>query len=423
MPTRQYIGARYVPKIFEHNGSSDWVSGIAYEPLTIVTYLNNSYTSKKPVPSSVGSPNNNPNYWVCTGDYSGTVDSLTQLINGVSDDVTALSGRVDTIDDNLTDLTNNVVRKFAIITDSYGVPSQDWTKTFVEVFQEDMKLTVGTDFCYRARGGAGFVANTVQFSTVIQELAAYMPSGMLTSDITDLLILGGCNDSYITDHASLMNAIRDTVALAKSLFTNARIYIGVTGGLGTLTRKLNMEDNVIPYYMNCERYGAIPIPNLEYIMTNKSFFLDDNTHPTNYAQSLIGHALANAFNCGYSKVGREQFTFARSTGTLTAGNSYARVYNSMVDLDIRGITLHLGSAQDLGREFTLCTFTNDIVYGNNIDWFDAEVTCGGGSKDFRGIVPIILNDGDMLIEFPVNDINAEYVQFNRVHSVMSLMNC
>ena len=44
---RQYIGARYVPKFFDNNGSTEWVKGIGYEPLTIVTYLNNSFTSKK----------------------------------------------------------------------------------------------------------------------------------------------------------------------------------------------------------------------------------------------------------------------------------------------------------------------------------------------------------------------------------------
>ena len=52
---RQYIGARYVPKFFEgEGGSNTWAgSSVAYEALTVVTYLNNSYTSKKPVPAGV----------------------------------------------------------------------------------------------------------------------------------------------------------------------------------------------------------------------------------------------------------------------------------------------------------------------------------------------------------------------------------
>lgn len=78
MPTRQYIGARYVPKIFEYNGSNEWISGIAYDPLTIVTYLNNSYTSKKPVPSSIGNPANNSEYWANTGNYNAQVEAYRE---------------------------------------------------------------------------------------------------------------------------------------------------------------------------------------------------------------------------------------------------------------------------------------------------------------------------------------------------------
>ena len=51
---REYIGARYVPKFFENeNNTPEWAPNVQYEPLTIVTYNQNSYTSKKPVPASV----------------------------------------------------------------------------------------------------------------------------------------------------------------------------------------------------------------------------------------------------------------------------------------------------------------------------------------------------------------------------------
>lgn len=44
MAVRQYIGARYVPKYFENpDGSNDWLEGVTYEPLTIVTYAGNIF--------------------------------------------------------------------------------------------------------------------------------------------------------------------------------------------------------------------------------------------------------------------------------------------------------------------------------------------------------------------------------------------
>lgn len=80
MATRQYIGARYVPKFYENsNNTAEWQSGVIYEPLTIVTYNGNSYTSKKIVPASVGNPSSNPGYWVATGIYNEQLGRLSPL--------------------------------------------------------------------------------------------------------------------------------------------------------------------------------------------------------------------------------------------------------------------------------------------------------------------------------------------------------
>lgn len=91
MATRQYIGARYVPKFYDFNGSPEWRSGVAYENLTIVTRNGNSYTSKKPVPSNIGEPENNPEYWVSTGIYNEQIETYRQLTLAVSDRVDDLA--------------------------------------------------------------------------------------------------------------------------------------------------------------------------------------------------------------------------------------------------------------------------------------------------------------------------------------------
>ena len=91
---RQYIGARYVPKLFDNNGSNEWVSGIPYEAFVIVTDLNNSYTSRIPVPSNIGRPSENPNYWVCTGNFNAQLSLLSTEVNGMSETVSALSANL-----------------------------------------------------------------------------------------------------------------------------------------------------------------------------------------------------------------------------------------------------------------------------------------------------------------------------------------
>ena len=93
MALHQYIGARYVPKFYENSqGTSEWESGVIYEPLTIVTWNGNSYTSKKPVPANIGSPSLNPSYWVATGvfnqqlaDISDRVDDLERVTAGIGE--------------------------------------------------------------------------------------------------------------------------------------------------------------------------------------------------------------------------------------------------------------------------------------------------------------------------------------------------
>lgn len=64
---RQYVGARYVPKIM-----GEWNKALQYEALSVVTYMGNSFTSKVPVPANVEI--NNTDYWVNTGNYNAQVE-------------------------------------------------------------------------------------------------------------------------------------------------------------------------------------------------------------------------------------------------------------------------------------------------------------------------------------------------------------
>lgn len=78
MSTRQYVGARYVPTFAN---PIQWDSQRIYEPLTMVTYLNNTYTSKKPVPQGVDI--NNAEYWVLTGNYNAQVEQYRQEVESI----------------------------------------------------------------------------------------------------------------------------------------------------------------------------------------------------------------------------------------------------------------------------------------------------------------------------------------------------
>ena len=73
----QYIGARYVPYFYLNSDcTNDWRSGVEYEPLTVVTYNGNSYTSRLGVPATVGNPSENPEYWVITGNFNAQLANI-----------------------------------------------------------------------------------------------------------------------------------------------------------------------------------------------------------------------------------------------------------------------------------------------------------------------------------------------------------
>lgn len=90
---RQYIGARYVPLIYQNPETLDnaWKSGVPYEPLTIVSYSGASYTSKKTVPAGVGNPADNPEYWINTGMYSGQTNLNTEAIAKIKQSISPVN--------------------------------------------------------------------------------------------------------------------------------------------------------------------------------------------------------------------------------------------------------------------------------------------------------------------------------------------
>lgn len=89
MAVRQYIGARYVTKIYENSldpSSAEWEQ-TTYEPLTLVTWQNSSYLSKKEVPASIGNPADNPTYWCLTGAYNGQILQLQNDIQRIDNTI------------------------------------------------------------------------------------------------------------------------------------------------------------------------------------------------------------------------------------------------------------------------------------------------------------------------------------------------
>ena len=93
-----YVGHRYVPKI-----EGEWDKTKLYEPLSIVQYQGNSFTSRQYVP--VGVEITNEEYWASTGNYNAQIEQYRQDVQGFNNDLATL--KTDT-ENELTTMTNNI---------------------------------------------------------------------------------------------------------------------------------------------------------------------------------------------------------------------------------------------------------------------------------------------------------------------------
>ena len=123
---KQYVGARYVPKFAS---PVEWAADTSYEALTIVTFNNASYTSKVPVPPTVGNPANNPQYWALTGNYNAQVEQYRQDIDKVQKEINANSNKI-------TNLSNNVALN--------SMPIRDFINYYGATHTEDMTKLLQT---------------------------------------------------------------------------------------------------------------------------------------------------------------------------------------------------------------------------------------------------------------------------------------
>ena len=100
-----YVGHRYVPKIF-----GEWDNTQIYDPLSIVQYQGNSFTSRQFVPSGVEITNEE--YWVSTGNYNAQVEFYRQDVKAFNDNLTILMETTETnfsdMNDTITDINDNI---------------------------------------------------------------------------------------------------------------------------------------------------------------------------------------------------------------------------------------------------------------------------------------------------------------------------
>ena len=270
---RQYVGARYVPKVM-----GEWNKALQYEALSIVTYAGNSFTSKVPVPANIDI--SNKTYWVNTGNYNAQVEAYRQQTSQLENHLNS----------EIIDRKNDTKDNILWIGDSYSV-------NYNHKLPNGVRYMLNAKNWYEySKGGAGFAGAWAgaSFNDLIEQAKNEM-SASQKEMIKHVYIVGGANDSSFS-WTQLKDKVVSTVQNARNSFPNAQVcFIFASCAYDTyqdlFTKTKNMcNDNYVPCIF------AMP-----YYYLTGAFYNSDNLHFTEAATNYI-ISVISALLCGSSYI-------------------------------------------------------------------------------------------------------------------------
>lgn len=167
---RQYVGARYVPKIM-----GEWNKALQYEALSVVTYMGNSFTSKVPVPANIEI--NNTDYWINTGNYNAQIENYRKETEIVNEKITITEKNINTISfenygaigDGITNDTSAIINCLKYAKDNNKIVTSK-NKTYLVnadiIFDNVIANYLGTIKC--TNGAKVYIQNSsnIQYFTI-----------------------------------------------------------------------------------------------------------------------------------------------------------------------------------------------------------------------------------------------------------------
>lgn len=335
MANNVYIGMRYVP-IFD----GPWVNTKSYEPLVIVEYGNNTYTSKKPVP--VGTLPTDSTYWALTGNYNGQISALNTRVDALETEV----------NENVS-LDNYFKNKKIVI---YGDSISSRSNSYANVLSNDYGLNItnravgGTFLTTPAYGGLTPGITTIQGATDLNNF-----------DVC--FIQYGTNDWQISrDPVNFEKAVNDAIDCFDGLSCEpifilppygelaggARINSGCCTIEAYVDRAIDVCESRHVKYINLNTLFPARKGSKEPWLENQSFYL----HPSDLGAALIARVIVNGtFNTGkcfsgdYNMAGMVRTTNIADSGIVPASlhGLAGNVYSARSDVAIGVSTVKVKS--------------------------------------------------------------------------------
>jgi lysophospholipase L1-like esterase len=286
---RQYVGARYVP-VFAN--PLEWSDTREYEPLTIVTYQGNSYTSMQYVPTSISIADTA--YWALTGNFNAQVEAYRAEVRTFDDRINANAAAINAnaaaitantaaitantaaIAQENTYRTTNVMLAFG---DSYGVDTVSQGPVWCEITANKLQVTKLHNYCV---SGATF--NTTKEKNFFVQVDKAISEIKNPEYVKYVGIVGGTNDGS----NSITNAIVSLVAKINSAFPNAVIGIGLNASKQDILSYGAKQKRIAALNLNGNFATPVFIDSVVYTQLANGCMMDDNIHPTAKGSNRIG---------------------------------------------------------------------------------------------------------------------------------------
>lgn len=437
---KEYIGARYVPLFYDDgHGGAQWTNTVEYEPLTIVVYEGNSFTSRQYVP--VGVSINDTRYWLETGNWNSQIEQYRQEVLSFDGRITTAqttaagaataaaaaqttantantaAGTAQTTADGAVAVNNvqnarlDALEREAQITDLVTIGdswADGWNGTeTITPWETYTRAALGNPTMYtNHQGGAGFW-KVNQYGNNFQSLMEELANGMTEEQrlrVKYVLIAGGVNDATAADYNDVRSAVFDCCVSARNLFANAKVYVAGISlmGLQSYTNVANMQQILTAYQHGCAGGGAGYITNSEFIAVSERW---DSTRTHLQAYTRLGIILAGGLISGSVDIHVEGRTrlYPLTGNTITKGaQTTVRVHNNYTQFEIGDLffTFDTALSVDYGTRVQIASWNSTLAlqrgHGLETTFIGLARIENEGWKMVSGTLNLMEN-GDVLI--------------------------
>lgn len=364
---KHYVGARYVPKFAS---PVEWAANTSYEALTIVTFNNASYTSKVPVPPTVGNPANNPQYWALTGNYNALVEQYRQETETANN---ILQGNINleaikraSADSNLQSQINQIVAP------SGEAPSA----------AEVQNARIGADgVTYDTLGNA--------IRGQVNDLKSAIDN--ITENTKNLLSVNKQDYKTVTaadGNAYISNITKDSITVSVAIAGTYRyVYLPVdVTGITNLTASAESTSGSGEGYL---RIGTVSGGAITWLASGTATFVTANVSGKSnvvvalYAATATSAAVGTALT--YNKLQIE-------SGTIRTGYEYPK---SAIDIVARKSIQNI-----MNKEGYLCNQYAPTLVDGYVNYHTGAFSSYSGSGAYKRTGLIVLPKGTYVIDMP-----------------------